>query len=189
MVVRLSVSVRALLVVDAIGATVHVVHVLIVTIREPGRVDATGDEAPALSFHVRPQNESLDDGPDRRPRQRDAEQEADTVGHEAGREQKRAGGDEQAAVQQLFCRHLAGHEPSLEAVDRVSALGSDQQHTDQPGENDQRDGHGCADGVGDDDEQQGVGQRDEQQEREHPAQAHTAHFRRPTDSPFDARLG
>ncbi len=165
------------LVVDAVGPAVDVVHVLVVG--EAAGVDAAGDEPAALALQIRPYHDPFEEGTDRRPRQRHAEQEADGVGDESRREQERARGDQQAAVHEFRGRHLAGSDPLLEAADGVPPFGAHQQHPDETGENDQRDGRRRADGVGDDDEQQGVGEGDEQQEHEHPAQAHTSTTGRP----------
>jgi len=173
-----------LLVVDAIRSAVHVVDVVVVG--EAAGVDGAGDESATPLVEVGSHHEPFEHGPDRRTGQRHADKEADGVGDEAGREQEGARGDQQAAVHEFLRRHLARREPSLEAPNRVAALRADQQHADETGEDDQRDGRRRADGVGDDDEKQGVGQGDEQQECEHPAQAHTLHYRVPTHSPFDA---
>jgi len=138
------------LVVDAVGATVDVVDVLVVG-EAPG-VDAAGDEPAALALQIRPYHDPFEEGTDRRSRQRHAEQKADGVGDQPRGEQERARGDQQATVHEFLCRHLAGGDPFLEAADGVAPLGAYQQHPDDAGEDDQRDGRRGADGVGDDDE-------------------------------------
>ncbi len=189
---RLSVSVRVLLVVDTIGTAVDVVDVVVpevvggrVLVREATGVHPTGDEAAALPLQIRANDRPLEEGSNRRARQRHAEQEADGVGDESGGEQEGARGDQQAAVHEFLGRYVTGRQFLLKATDCVTALGPYQQHSDDAGEDDQRDGRRCTDGVGDDDEQQSVGEGDEQQEDEHPAQAHNRHYRVPTHSPFD----
>ena len=140
--------------------------------RAAGR-GGSGGEPAGLLLEIRRDDPLLDGDADRIPGRRNHEDEPDHVSHESGGEQQCAGDQQEGTVEKLVGRGIALEDLSLDLRDGVAALRADQQHADETGEDDQRDGRRRADGVGDDDEKQGVGQWDEQQECEHPAQAHT----------------
>jgi len=161
---------------------IHLVGVL----WEAAGPDAPGDEAVGAFVEIRPDDVSGQQFPDRVARDRHREQEAKSVGDDAGREQERAGGDEQRAVHQFGRRQFARPDLSLEAPDRLSALGAHEQHPHQSGEHDQQHGPGPPQQVRDDEQKQHVRQRDEQEQRDVPARTHTASFPPGVHSPCDA---